>query len=79
MPITESALIARVNRKLRCDNEAVRTARYVNDGHSLREDPNTGRFYRVDFSRNVILENHVDLVRLADQLGVMADNEELAA
>ena len=51
IPITKRALVQRINRHLRKQNEALRGKR----------GENTGEYYRVDTNRNVLIEERVAL------------------
>lgn len=68
-PVSESALIRRINRKLAKDYQKVKKAR---SGQGL------GKFYVLNWYRNEILDYGVDLTRLAKELEVMGDCEQLA-
>ncbi|MFN2349271.1 MAG: hypothetical protein ABR558_06825 [Thioalkalivibrio sp.] len=71
-PITEKALIARVNRALKDERERISVTRW--DAAHLAE---LGRHSRVDTQHNMLIETHVDLVALARDLEVMGEHEEL--
>jgi hypothetical protein len=66
--VTRRALVQRINRHLRKRNEALRSTRGAN----------TGEYYRVDISRNVLIEERVALEKLGRELGVLAPYERLA-
>ena len=70
--VTLRALVRRINRRLRRDNERLRTPR------GARPRADVGVFYRIDVERNVLIATHVDPERLALQLGVMQLGETLA-
>ena len=70
-PVSEKALIGRINRRLKPDGELVRTAR------SLRAEHNVGRHYRLDVYRNLIVEMHVDLEELGRRVGALRQSERL--
>lgn len=70
--VSEKALLARINRKLRKDDEAVRRCRDGKWSHTL------GRFYRVDLRRNAHLDNHINLEELGRELLVLKPHEKLA-
>jgi hypothetical protein len=63
--VTKRALLQRINRALRKREEMVRTLR----GERWRND--LGDYFRIDLSRNVILEKHVDLRELGHRLKVL--------
>jgi hypothetical protein len=66
--VTESAVLARINRRLAYDGERVRRCRT-----DRRHYYELGDFYKVDIGLNNIIENHVDLRALAMKLGVIQD------
>jgi hypothetical protein len=72
--ITERALIGRINRKLASESQVLKKNRvdsqWIND---------LGYFYLVDFQRNTIEADHIDLPTLAKEIGVLADFEELVS
>jgi hypothetical protein len=75
VPVSERAVIQRVNRKFVSE-----------DGHPARELKKTrggrakidlGDYYVLDTERNFIAEHHVDPEDLARELGVLAQSEYL--
>jgi hypothetical protein len=68
-PLTEKAIIARVNRKLKPDLEMLRKTR----GRMMQS--NFGEFHVIDLRRNCILDTHVDPETYARELGVMRGYE----
>jgi hypothetical protein len=66
--VSKRALVQRLNRKLRRQDEALRSKR----------GPNTGEYYLVDIGRNVLLKEEVDLEKLGRELGALAPYERLA-
>jgi hypothetical protein len=79
VPVTERALMQRVNRKLAKEDQMIRKSRPFYD-HGSRTpifDQNTGEFFRINTARNWLVEGHVDLEVLARELGVLAAWEEL--
>jgi hypothetical protein len=70
VPITERALIQRINRKLKPDLEMLRVTRE-------RWQTELGRFHIIDFDKNWICRKDVDLEELGRDLGVLADYEAL--
>lgn len=71
--ITESALLRRINRKLRSNFEVLRTCPYNSpDFHAL------GRYYLVDEHTNAAVQHDVDIGQLGCDVGVMRNNEVLA-
>jgi hypothetical protein len=64
-PISLRALIARINRKLAHEEQALkklRSERWFND---------LGNYYVVDLNRNAIMRTHVDPQELGRDLGVL--------
>lgn len=78
--VSERALIQRVNRKLKAEDQKLKATRgFWDKGRNLHyEDTNLGWFYIIDVQRNFVVADHVDLAHLARQLGAMAKWEELA-
>ena len=70
--VTTRALIARINRKLAADLQAVRTTR----GAGARYD--VGEHYIIDHRKGWAVETHVDLEDLGRELGVLATFERVA-
>ena len=71
-PVTRRALVQRVNRKLKLDDRVLRRALGARACQSL------GDWYLLDTHRNTIVDTHVDVVRMATELGCMGAWEELA-
>lgn len=69
--ITERALFQRINRRLKQDNEQLRTAR------STSVEQSVGQYFIVDLNRNAITTQYVDLEKLGRELGVIQPWEEL--
>ena len=67
--VTMRALIQRINRKLRQDDQRLRTARGWFS--------NLGDHYVLDFKHNRIVKGHVDPEALGRDLGVLKDYEKL--
>jgi hypothetical protein len=72
MQVSLPALIKRINRRLRVDDEMLRTTR----GERARLD--LGDYYVHDFRRNFITEHHVNPEDLGRELGVLSDNERVS-
>lgn len=70
LPVSERALLQRLNRKLRADGEVIKRAR-GNVWTTL------GDYYVVDVERNCIAQHHVDVEDLARELGVLQPWESL--
>ena len=71
VPVTERALIQRINRALRKEDQVLRQAR------SERVRLDLGTFYVVDVRRNLLLEKDVDLETFARDLGVLKGYEHV--
>jgi hypothetical protein len=71
IPVTERALIQRINRVLRRDGRILKATR---GEHSLRE---VGQYYILGFDRNAVRTLHVDIQELARELGVLRSFERL--
>jgi len=65
VPVSLRALIARINRKLRADDQMLKATR----GERARGD--LGDFYLLDFNRNIIRDQRVDPEELGRELGVL--------
>jgi hypothetical protein len=72
VPISARAAIQRINRKLRDDNEQVLKAR----GDRARQE--LGEFYRIDVSRNHLVQKDIDLEKLGRELGALKAWERVA-
>ena len=66
VPVTMRALIQRINRKLRADDELLKTAR------GPRAASSVGRYFICDPRRNSITRQRVDPEALGRELGVLA-------
>jgi hypothetical protein len=75
--VSERALIARINRKLKKDNQALKRARGVTDGRRLLPNSNLGWYYTVDFMRNWIIHTHINLEQYGRELEVLEGWEKL--
>ena len=69
--VTEQALTKRINRKLSHKNERLVTAR------GQRAQSEVGRYYVVDEQTNTLVLHHVNLEKLAQELGVLGAGEEI--
>jgi hypothetical protein len=73
VPVSERAVLARINRKLAGDNEQIRQPR-----PGTRAQAELGDFYRLRFGRGGsepstnVIDTHVDLETLARELGVLS-------
>lgn len=72
--VSPRALLARINRKLRPENRAVRQCRPP----PSRDWSNLGDYYAVDFEVNCVCDKHIDLGALGKRLGVLKPYEALA-
>lgn len=74
IPVSERALIKRINRSLRRNFEQLKkcqeNSRHFND---------LGSFYVVDQRNNLFVERHVDIEEFGRETGVLKTNEKLAA
>ena len=70
--ISERALLARINRKLKQDNEKLRKCKVDSRGYSY-----LGDYYAVDLNRNTVTDTHVDLSEWGKEMKVLADFEQL--
>lgn len=70
--VTERALLARINRALRKDNQQLYRCRA--DSQAYDE---LGDFYAMDTALNVVMAKHINLAMWARDLGVLPDWEEL--
>jgi hypothetical protein len=71
--VSQSAVVQRVNRKLKREMKALRKAR----GAYRAGFP--GDFYVVNFKHGGIVQTHVDVEDLARKLGVLKPWEEVAS
>lgn len=69
VPVTENALMKRINRALSRSGEAVKRNRAPN--------PTLGKYYRVD--RFAVASAHVELEKLGRELGVLASYEAVTS
>lgn len=72
--ITESALLRRINRKLRRNFEVLRVCPC-----NSPDFPGLGRYYVVDESTNVVVQHDVDIAQFGCDVGVIRSNEVLAS
>jgi hypothetical protein len=72
VPVTKRALVQRINRALKEQDEVLRTAR----GAKALAD--LGEFYVVDVKINGIVGKHVDIEALGRKLKVLEPYEELS-
>lgn len=72
VPVTRRALIARINRTLRKQDETLKAVR--GDGRARQE---LGDYYILDAAHVRILRANVDLAAIGTELGVLAPYEKL--
>ncbi|MCC6127432.1 MAG: hypothetical protein IT426_20940 [Pirellulales bacterium] len=73
-PVTESAIMKRINRKL---NSADWPKYLKKTREGTTERDNIGKYYVLD-NRNTVVDFHVNLESFARDLKVLADDEEIA-
>lgn len=73
VPISERALVARINRRLAKEDEALNRCR-----ENARGFDYFGRYYRLDLRRNQVVDSHVDPEELGREIKVLAEWECLA-
>ena len=71
-PVSENALIKRINRKLKLQDQALRKAR------SERVRLDLGQYFIVDFRRNLSLDTNINIEEFGREIGVLAPREVLA-
>jgi len=71
--VSERAVLARINRKLKKDDIIVKKCR-----ESSRAYLDLGDYYSVDFYHNRIIDMHIDLAQLAKDASVLAPWETMA-
>jgi hypothetical protein len=64
--LSERALLARVNRRLQSKMQVVRVCR--EDSRWFGE---LGRYYAVDATRNLVVDKHIPIESLANELGAI--------
>lgn len=69
--VSNRALFGRINRRLAKDGEVLKTTR-------ARWESTLGTFHIVDVSRGLVVHQHVDVLKLADELGVLGPDEQAA-
>ena len=68
-PVTVRAVVQRINRKLAHNDEMLRVTR----GRQMQQE--CGDYHIVDFGMKAVVNKDVDPVKLARELGVLADWE----
>ena len=74
VPVSERALMARVNRKLRDNDEVLRHAAELSRAWS-----NLGSYYTVNVRINGVTRSHIDIEELARELGCLKPYERVSA
>ncbi len=72
-PVTERALIQRINRVLAKKQELLKKCREASGSYN-----NLGDYYTIDVYRNAIIDTHLNLEKLGRKLDVLAKWESLA-
>lgn len=72
--VTEDAVLSRCNRKLSRNYEQVLKCRPGTRSHHC-----LGRYYRMDRYRNVVVDTHIDLEKLARSLNVIRPDETISS
>lgn len=72
VPVTERAIVQRINRCLKPDLLQLKKCRNRGRWHD-----ELGDYYLVDLNRNSINEKHVDLATMAKELKVISDFEQM--
>ncbi|HTM55354.1 MAG TPA: hypothetical protein VL175_15085 [Pirellulales bacterium] len=77
--VSERALVARINRQLKKNDQQLRRGRGVWASHCWQPaDSGLGWYFVVNPNRNYIVETHIDLEELGRRLEVLEAWEELA-
>lgn len=71
VPVSERALVQRINRKLKASGQQLKAAR------GERAEAEVGEYYVIDTHRNILILKHVNLAALGVELGALADWERL--
>ena len=74
VPISERAIVARINRTLAKQDEALRRCR-----QDSRSFSSLGSYYTIDLNRNCITGKDLDIEAVGRELGVLKEWEELGA
>jgi hypothetical protein len=72
IPLTKRALIQRINRKLKGQDERLQACR-----RNSRWWRDLGDYYIVDLDRNSIAATHIDFQKYASEIGVLQPFEEV--
>lgn len=71
LPVSQQALVKRINRKLKQDGQQLKKAR------GERWKSTTGDYFIVDINRNFIVKTHIDLVEYGREIGALKAYEGL--
>jgi hypothetical protein len=71
VPVSMRAVIARINRKLKPDDQMLKITR------GQRAWLDLGKYYVINFNRNFVVDHHVDPETEARELGVLKDYERV--
>ncbi len=72
--VNESALFGRINRKLAHEKKVLKKCRENSQWYD-----NLGDYYIVDLFNNTLCAQHVNIESLSRELGVLDENEQVAA
>ena len=76
--ISEKALIARINRRLKHQEEKLfKTRAIYSMGQGPYFDGNLGEFYILDTRQNLLVAAHCNLEGLGREMGVLTDHETI--
>ncbi len=75
--LSEGALIKRINRNLRHEDQVLKKSRARSVQGYVYFDQNFGEFYILDFMRNNLIAAHVDVEALGRELGVLGAHEQV--
>jgi hypothetical protein len=70
VPVSERAILARINRKISVESRQIKKCRQDSNGFD-----HLGHYYEVNLHTNTVTDRHVDLERLAKSEGVLKDYE----
>jgi len=70
--VSERALIQRINRKLKSEDQLLKVSR-----ENSRSFSTLGRYFIVDIYRNFVISHDIDIVGLARELGALKEYEDL--
>jgi hypothetical protein len=73
VPVTERALVARINRKLAHQGKALR-----HSAPNSRQAHDLGAYFAIDVNRNVVTASWIDLEKWGNGLGCLKPWESLA-